>query len=134
MIKPLRTSYLVADGRRARLVERDGETGDFRTLREFHHSERVSHAYSGTVFESVGGQRHGVREPNEPARREAEAFAREIADDMDGLAPRVVLVAPARMLKAIEDALPAEVRARLAGKIAKDLTKVADHDLHQWLR
>ncbi|HEX6859634.1 MAG TPA: host attachment protein [Caulobacteraceae bacterium] len=133
MIKPLKTSYLIADGRHARWVERDHETGDFRTLRELHHRDHGAHAYSGSVFESAGGQRHGVREPHEPARRAAEAFAAEIGAAAGDLADRVVLVAPARMLNEIEDALPPAIRARVAETIAKDLTKVADHDLRRWL-
>lgn len=133
MTKPLRTCFVIADGRHARWVSRDHETGALRTVRELHSHDKAAHAYSGAVFESATGHRHGGREPHEPARREAEAFAAEIAGALHDIAERLVIVAPARVLKAIEAELSAPARARLAGRLAKDLTKVADHDLGKWL-
>lgn len=133
MTKPLRTLFLIADGGCARWVARDNETGDFRTLRERHAHDHAAHAYSGAVFESATGERHGVREPHESARRNAEMFAAEVAARLDGVDERLVIVAPPRMLNAIEAALPAAARKQLAGRLAKDLTKVADHDLARWL-
>jgi len=132
MTRPLRTCFVIADGARARLVARDHDTGDFRTLRDLHAHDKAAHAYSGGVVESATGHRHGMREPHEPARRQAEAFAARVAAEL-GDDERLVIVAPARVLNAIEKALPKDVSDRLAGTLAKDLTKVADHDLARWL-
>lgn len=133
MIKPLRTSFVIADGRHARWVVRDHETGDFRTVRELHSDEKASFAYSGAVFESATGERHGGREPREPSRREAAAFAAKIAAELHDVAGRLVIVAPTRVLKAIEAELAPAAHERLAGTLPKDLTKIADHDLGRWL-
>ncbi|HEX6866383.1 MAG TPA: host attachment protein [Caulobacteraceae bacterium] len=133
MPRPLHTRFVIADGARARLVERDHETGDFHTLRELHAHNKAVHGYSGGVVERATGHHHGAREPHEPARRRAQAFAAEIAAAVEKGGERLVIVAPARVLGAIEAALPPQARKQLAGTLAKDLTKVADHDLSRWL-
>lgn len=133
MTKPLKTCFLIADGRHARWVARDYETGALRTVRELHAHDRAAHAYSGGVVESATGHRHGGREPHEPARRQADAFAAEVAAAIGEVAERLVLVAPPRVLNAIEAELAAAARARLAGTLPKDLTKVPDHELGRWL-
>lgn len=134
MTKPLRTFFVIADGGHARFVARDPETGDFHTVRELRAGGKAAHAYSGGTVEGATGHRHGTREPHEPARQAAEAFAGEIAAALKDGAERLVVVAPARMLGALRDKLPGGARERLAGELAKDLTKVPDHDLGAWLR
>ena len=133
MTKPLKTCFLIADGRHARWVARDHETGALRTVREMHAHDKAAHAYAGGVVESATGHRHGGREPHEPARRQADAFAAEVARALADVSERLVLVAPARVLNAIEADLPAPAQARVAGRLAKDLTKVPDHELARWL-
>lgn len=133
MTKPLKTCFVIADGRHARWVLRDHETGALHTVHELHAHEKAAHAYSGAVIESATGHRHGGREPHEPARRRAKAFASELAGELGAVRDRLVIVAPARVLKAIEAELPYPARTRLAGRLAKDLTKVPDHDLGRWL-
>lgn len=133
MPKPLRTLFLIADGRRARWVARDHETHAFRTVRELHSSGKTAHAYSGAVFESATGQRHGAREPHEPAHRQAEAFAAELAAELREVKERLVIVAPPRMLASLMDELAQETRSKLADTLPKDLTNVPDHQLGRWL-
>lgn len=128
--------FLIANAGHARWVRR-GEHG-FQTLgeilpRRIHHP---SHPQV-TVHESATSGRHAAGDTDEASRRRIE-FAAEIADEInqharEGAFERLAVVAPARFLGALRPHLSHETTAKLVREIPKDLTKVADHDLGEWL-
>jgi protein required for attachment to host cells len=89
------------------------------------------------VFESVGGRRSGAEQPDLHDRRE-EAFAREIADKLEGLRmtgklTSLVVVAPPRMLADLRRFLPDQTMALVAAQIDKDLTNHPIHEIEKHL-
>lgn len=140
MTAHLKTLFVIADGSRARWVQRsDSANDDFSTSREMkstHH--HVGHP-QGVVFEGSTGQRFGVEEADEAVRRHREAFARDVAEAINLEAAkdafeRLVIVAPTHTLAAITGHLGAPAHARLIKTLAKDLGKTPDHELGDWLR
>jgi hypothetical protein len=130
---------VLASGARARWVERVRDEKDLITLGEIEPSFAPHHKGPAFVsFESAApGMRHGVGERGE-ARRRREEFAAQIAEtlnrqDADDEYQRLVLVAPARLLRAIRDHLSDGARSKIRLELAKDLTKKANHDLRTWL-
>lgn len=129
--------FVIANGDHARCVER-GEHG-FITLHEMSASEHYAPDHPRRVVqESATSARHGGNEVDVQGRRR-EDFARELAEHLSneakaGKFERLALVAPARMLGALRDALTEPARSKLVKEISKDLTKVANHDLDEWLR
>ncbi len=107
---PNKLLFVLTDGGHARLVERSPETGHFVTLEEIgNHDTNPRH--DKTVFVAQVAKR-----ANEVVRQQM----------LEG----VVLAAPQRLIGPLRDAFmqgPAVVEA-----VAKDLTKVADHDLGAW--
>jgi protein required for attachment to host cells len=127
---------LVADGARARVILRhaDGRFSDIARLEAV--PRRRTKDTRGRVFASVGPVRAAVPEPDRDADRRA--FAAELALALGGLADRkafdrLILVAPARMLSALRQDLRPDIRARIAGQLAKDLTKHHELDLQHVL-
>jgi len=140
MTKALRTQFVIADGARARWVLHSDETHDFVTVRELKSDAGPPAAGpAGVVFENSSGRGSGVRELQDASQRRREHFAVEVAAALDQEAAkdgfqRLALVAPSRMLNAIRERLSGPARAKLAACLAKDLTKVPDHELGPWLR
>jgi len=140
MTKPLRTQFVIADGGRARWVTRSERADDFVTVRELK-ADKVEFAgrAPGAVFESSTSRSSGLGEPGKLAKEQGAVFAAEVAEALNADAERdaydrLALVAPARILSAISKGLSGPAKARLANSLAKDLTKVPDHELGQWLR
>jgi len=140
MTKPLRTQFVIADGGRARWVRRSERADDFVTVKELK-ADKVEFAGGapGAVFESSTSRSSGLGEPGKLAKEQGAVFAAELAEALNADAERdafdrFVLVAPARILSAIGKGLSGPAKARLANSLAKDLTKVPDHELGQWLR
>ena len=112
-----RTWVLVADGSRARILQKDeGGRKQLRTVEgmTFAHdlpktSEVVRDRLPRT-FESVGDTRHAVATEVDPHREEKRKFANELADALDAELvkksfDRLVVVAPAQMLGDLRSAL-----------------------------
>jgi protein required for attachment to host cells len=90
------------------------------------------------AFEASSGRPSNIQERWTATRHRREAFAAQVAEAINaqatqGDADRLSLVAPARVLNAIERGLTAAARAKLSKTLAKDLTKVPDHELKSWL-
>jgi len=139
MIKPLRTAFLVADNGRARWLSRTDAGHDLETIAEIH-AEAASPSHpTGVVFESSTGRRSTIAERNDAVRERRSRFATRLAEDINHKVDhhqveRLVLVAPARMLTVMMGALSPAAKQKLAGSIAKDLTKTPNHELDTWLR
>ena len=139
MIKPLRTLFLVADNARARWVRRADAQHDLETIEEISADAVAPSHPTGVVFEASTGRPSTVAERNNAVLERRTRFARRLADDINHkidhhAIDRFVLVAPARMLSALTAALSTAARDKLAGSIAKDLTKTPNHELDAWLR
>ncbi len=131
--------YVIADGGRARLVERD-EAGAFRTLSSFvstelHKSAReLGRDRPARVQESASPSRHAV-EPRRDLREAAkEDFIRIVAAELDALKSegkfdQLMLVAPPGVLSELKGALGKPASESVVRELQKDLTKVPDHDL-----
>jgi len=139
MTKPLRTQFVVVDGARARWVRRSDETHDFVTENEIKAPPKApTGGPQGVVFERAGGGRHAIEQGHGKGQKK-DSFVVRVAEALNHQAEhgdfdRLAIVAPARTLNALREELSPAARERLAGALAKDLTKVADHDLAKWLR
>jgi protein required for attachment to host cells len=65
---------------------------------------------------------------------EKEKFARFVADELNAASARddfdeLLLVAPARTLHEVREALNPVAQSRLVGTLEKDLVKIPDHEL-----
>ncbi|HZS81412.1 MAG TPA: host attachment protein [Stellaceae bacterium] len=140
MKKEPRIWIVIADGSRARIVAPHDRASAYKTLRAFDSPEarRSAHALGedlpGRVQESAASGRHAV-EPRTDAHMHAEAaFLRELAtaivaaDQQDSF-DHLLLVAQPRVAAALVDQLPHAVKSKITGQLAKDLTKVPDHQL-----
>lgn len=139
MIKALKTQFVIADGARARWVRRSDHANDFVTTEDLKAEERAHGEPQGVVFESAARQRFTVPESDHAVKEHRARFAREVADGINAAAvnggfDRLVVVAPDRTLSEITQHLSTAAKAKLAGTLAKDLTKTPDHDLATWLR
>jgi protein required for attachment to host cells len=142
-MKTPRIWYVVADGGRARFVERD-ERGDFRTVASFVSTEL--HARSSDlgldrparVKESATPTRHAIEPRRDLKEAAKEDFVKLVADELGvgherGQFDRLVLVAPPGVLTELKNNLSKPIAELVVGDLQKDLTKVPDHDLTEHL-
>jgi protein required for attachment to host cells len=138
-MKKKRLCYVIADGGRARLVERD-EAGAFRTTSSFVSTELHASAHElgldrpARVKESATPARHAIEPRRDLHEAAKEDFIRTIAADLaslhkQGKFDQLVLVAPAGVLTELRDALSKPTAGVVVKELQKDLTKVPDHDL-----
>lgn len=142
-MKRARIWYVIADGGRARFVERD-ERGAYRTVLSFVAADMHKRTRDlgldrpARVKESANSARHAVeprRDLHEAAKEDFIALvAQEIEaghgrDQFDSL----VLVAPPGVLTELKNNLGKPLATLVVGDLQKDLTKVPDHDLTEHL-
>jgi len=138
-MKKAKIWYVIADGGRARFVERD-ENGAFRTVLSFvaadlhARSSDLGRDRPARVMESAGPGRSAVeprRDLHEAAKEEfVKLVAAQIeAEHGNGQFDSLVLVAPPGALTELKQALAKPISALVTGDLQKDLTKVPDHDL-----
>jgi protein required for attachment to host cells len=142
-MKKAKLWYVIADGGRARFVERD-ENGAFRTVLSFVAAEL--HARSSDlgrdrparVMESATPGRSAVeprRDLHEAAKLDFVALvAEKIGDEHEsGRFDSLVLVAPPGVLTELKHKLSKPMAELVVKDLQKDLTKVPDHDLTEHL-
>ena len=140
MTKPLKTHFLIADGAHARWVERSHDAADdFVTIKELKAEPHYRMAPTGVSFDSSSGRPSNIEPRTSVASHERDKFAAEVAEAInlkaaDATYDRLSIVAPARVLAAIKKHLTAAASHKLGKTVAKDLTKVPDHELKTWLR
>ena len=131
--------YVIADGGRARFVERD-EEGAFRTLSSFVSTElhKSTHELGrdrpARVKESATPARHAVEPRRDLHEAAKDAFIRTVATELaaqlkDGKFDELVLVAPPGVIAELKDALSKPIAKLVVKELQKDLTKVPDHEL-----
>jgi protein required for attachment to host cells len=138
------TWYVVADGGRARIVQKRARQGDrqqaFDTLQEFVSADlhRATHELGaerlGRTRESATSGRHAVQPRQDLHRADKQNFAHEVAAVLSEASQRnefdaLVLVAPAHVLSDLRQALDEPTRRKVTAELQKDLTKVPNADL-----
>jgi protein required for attachment to host cells len=142
-MKKAKIWYVIADGGRARFVERD-ENGAFRTVVSFVAAEL--HARSSDlgrdrparVKESANAARHAVEPRRDLHEAAKEDFVKLVAEQLEaehkrGQFDSLVLVAPPRVLTELKQKLSKPIAELVVDDLQKDLTKVPNHDLTEHL-
>jgi protein required for attachment to host cells len=142
-MKKAKVWYAIADGGRARFVERD-QNGVYRTVVSFesadlhHKASDLTSDEPGRVMESATPGRSAVEPRQDPKRASKENFVKVVADELAaeherGAFDQLMLVAPARVLTELKQKLAKPIADLVVKDLQKDLTKVPDHDLTEHL-
>ena len=135
--------YVIADGGRARFVERD-EEGAFRTLSSFVSTELHTSAHEigkdrpARVKESASPARSAVEPRRDLHEAAKEDFIGTVADTLaaelkDGKFDELVLVAPPGVISELKGSLSKPAASIVVKELHKDLTRVPDHELTSYL-
>jgi protein required for attachment to host cells len=138
-MKKAKLWYVIADGGRARFVERD-EEGAFRTLSSFVSTKLHKSAHElgrdrpVRVKESTSPARSAVEPRRDPHEAAKEDFIRTVADTLaaslrDSKFDKLVLVAPPGVIAELKGSLSKPTARIVVKELHKDLTKVPDHEL-----
>jgi protein required for attachment to host cells len=143
MKKKSKVWYVIADGGRARFVERD-DKGAFRTVSSFVSTEL--HAKSSDlgrdrparVMESATAGRSAVEPRRDLKEAAKQDFVKLVAEQIDaeherGQFDNLVLVAPPGVLTELRNNLSRPMTEIVVNDLQKDLTNVPDHDLTEHL-
>ncbi len=142
-MKKAKLWYAIADGGRARFVERD-ENGAFRTVSSFVSTDLHQSAADlgrdrpARVQDSAGPGRHAVEPKRDLKDAAKEDFVKLVADELAteherGQFDQLMLVAPPRVLTELKQKLTKAIADVVVKDLQKDLTKVPDHDLTEHL-
>ena len=135
-----RTWYVVADGGRARILQKRDEQEAFDTQREFvsadihRHTHELGAERPGRVHESTNSAHHAAEPRVDLHRVEKQNFVDEVATALNeanaqDAFDRLILVAPAHALGELNHALDAATKRKVAAQLQKDLTNVPNADL-----
>lgn len=140
--KPLTTWVLVADGAKARLLERIGANDPLTPASSKCFTDPEARTPTrdlgadrpGRVRESANTARHAMEPRVDWHRYAKEQFAKSVAGALEEAAlskkyEALILVAPPRALGDLRSALGQHAKALVAGEVAKDLTNLSDHEL-----
>jgi protein required for attachment to host cells len=144
-MKATRTWVLIADGARARILENDGPGKGLHEVEGavFHGDHEATHEImsdrEGRSHSSVGPGRSAIEAHSDPHRELKKKFAHRLAEALaQGLQrkayDRLVIVAAPSALGDLRAALSEQVRAKVAGEVAKDLTKTPDGEVASHLQ
>ena len=136
--------YVIADGGRARIVQKRNKQDAFDTSQEFVSADlhRATHELGterpGRTRESATSARHAVQPRQDLHRAEKQNFVHEVAAVLNEASQRdefdaLVLVAPAHALGDLRQALDAPTQRKITAQLQKDLTKVPNADLSEHL-
>ena len=138
-MKKAKIWYVIADGGKARFVERD-EGGHFRTVVSFVSTEMRSRSSDigrdrpARAQESATATRHAIEPKRDLKEAAEEDFVKLVADELDAGYKRkqfdkLVLVAPPKALSELKNSLNKPLGKLVVDDLQKDLTNVPDHDL-----
>ncbi|MGE4048369.1 MAG: host attachment protein [Acetobacteraceae bacterium] len=148
MVKHYNQCLIIADGGHVRFVK-PAEDNALHTIEAFdsatiHQRDRdLVSDRPGRSSESATSARHAYSPRVDPHDAEKMKFAhlvaeRVCAESAAGLFNELVLVAPAHFLQELRASLDQVTEAKVIGTLAKDLTKVPDHELwphvKEWVR
>jgi protein required for attachment to host cells len=143
MARPLTLWIAIADGEHARFVKPD-ENNVLHTVQAVDsasahlRSRELGSDRPGRSVESATSARHAVGQRHDLHEMEKEKFARLVADELNAATARdefdeLLLVAPARVMHELREALGQAALSRLVGTLDKDL-KTPDHELWPHVR
>ena len=143
-MKPVTSWIVIADGAHARVFENKGPGKGLTPLpgEEAHHGHRPSREIDadrpGRSHDRFGPGRHAMEPPSDAHRSEKQRFADTLAARLNAKAlagsfDRLILVAPAKTLGDLRNALSKETRARVHAELSKDLTHTPTQDLPRHL-
>jgi protein required for attachment to host cells len=138
-MKEAKLWYVIADGGRARFVERD-EKGAFRTVSSFVSTELHKSAHElgldrpARVKESATPTRHAVEPRRDLHEAAKDDFVRTVAAELasqhkGGKFDELVLVAPPGVIGELKEFLGKPTAKVVVKELQKDLTKVPDYEL-----
>lgn len=140
--KPKKTWILVADGAKARILERLAPNAALFPASDkcFSESEAreptrdIGTDRPGRVHESADTARHAMVPRVDWHRFAKEQFAKTVAGALEDAAKQkkfeaLVLVAPPQALGDLRGALGQHAKALVEGEIGKDLTNLPDHEI-----
>lgn len=123
--------FLIADGRRARVLVERGRGADLEELPEWAVTIGAEDLYEPQdrpprSFDRVGAGRHAMDKGRSLHEQEEEKFLKRLADrvgeaEKDGVLEHVVIAAPPRALGILRSQFSDGVRARIRSEVAKDL-------------
>ena len=139
-MKPIRTWVLIADGARARILQNDGPGKGLHEVEGcvFHGDHAATHDImsdrEGRSHASVGPGRSAIEAHSDPHRELKKRFAHQLADVLASRLrskayDRLVIVAAPSALGDLRAAISEQVRAKVTGEVAKDLTKTPDGEV-----
>ena len=142
-MKHARIWYIIADGGRARFVERD-EQGTYRTVVSFvaadmhKRSSDLGRDRPARAQESGSPTRHAIQPRRDLHAAAKEDFVKLVAEEIEAehgrdQFDRLVLIAPPRVLTELKQKLSKPMAKIVVKDLQKDLTKVPDHDLTEHL-
>ena len=143
-MKHPRTWYVVADGGRARILQKRETEDMFDTLRELvsadihRHTRELGTERPGRTHESANSAHHAVEPRQDLHRAEKRNFVYELAEALNEANAgdefdQLILVAPAHALRELHQALNALTQRKIAAQLQKDLTHVPAGDLAKHL-
>ena len=121
------TWYVVADGGKARILTRDGDS--MTTVSSFD-----SRGHGDTAEDDTAAIHH-IHSPSADPHEQVKAlFARQVAEHLNVAAnanavDHIILAAPGHILHDIKEALNKPATHALGETLSKDLTNIADGDL-----
>jgi protein required for attachment to host cells len=139
-MKQPRTWYVVADGGRARILQKRDAEDMFDMIREMVSADlhRRTHDLGserpGRTHESANSAHHAVEPRQDLHRAEKRSFVHDIAEALNEAGAgdefdRLILVAPAHALHTLHDGLDTATKAKVAAQLQKDLTHVPAAEL-----
>jgi protein required for attachment to host cells len=142
-VKRAKIWFVIADGGRARFVERD-DKGAYRTVQSFvaaelhKKSSDLGRDRPSRAQESATSARHAIEPRRDLHEASKEEFVKLVAEELDaehgrGQFDELILVAPPGVLTELKQSLGNAIVKLVAGDLQKDLTKVPDHDLTEHL-
>jgi len=148
MVQHRISCFVIADGGHARFVYPAADNAlrthdSFDSTHLHDKSMDLGSDRPGRSFESGSVTRHAIaprHDPHEMAKTRFEQFVASKVCEASGTGAfnELILVAPAEVLQTLKDGLNEPTAAKLIGTLAKDLTKVPDHELYphlkEWVR
>lgn len=137
------TWIVVADSSRARIFRATALQGPYAELETLAHTQSREHARDlasdkpGRSYAAAGEHRHAMEPEHDPADRERQAFAHQIAERIErarthGELQELVLVAAPAFLGRLRQVLPEQAAKLVKASLDKDLVRaeLADIERH----
>ena len=137
-MKPVETWILIADGARARVLANRGtgkglaEVEGMSVAAEHLANRQIMADRQGRTLNSATHMRHALAYPTDPKRHREQGFAASLAKRLEQAVnrfDRLILVAAPATLGDLRQVLPARVRSKVVGELAKDLTHIEDEKI-----